>query len=954
MRHLRQLAFAAVMLLIAAVSFSQDAHSTPPRPAPVQFEQETLANGMRVIYAPLHTAPVVHVRVLYHVGSKDERPDRQGFAHMFEHMMFRGSANVAPEQHMKLIGDVGGNSNAFTSFDQTVYINTLPASHLDMALWLEADRMASFKVTDEIYKIERKVVAEEWRTRRNQPYGTMFEKVLEALFTKHSYRWAPIGNMDHLAAAPVSDLQEFFNKYYVPNNAILVVAGDFQIDEARKLVKRYYEWIPRGPDVKRNIPQEDPQTEAKRVQISETVPLPAVGVIFKAPPYASRDADILDIVGRILGNGGSSRLNRELVVSANPVAMQAFPYDATLEDVGVFGVAAITLAGKKVEDVEAGLNKVLDEVRANGVTQEELAKAKTQIRIGIIRGRETAEALASQLGSEALLTGDPSRVNDLDRIESITLDDINRAIKDYLRPEQATTAIVTSDVLAAMTGKGRKETDEAVKRAAEGAVAPSTEPVEARVISFPDDYPTTPPQPPISSGRPFEKGVENDINGIRTIVMHDSRLPLVSWSLTMRRGSHSDPQGKKGLAELTTDLVGRGAAGMAFPQWAEDLESRGISLSVSDGGDITRISGSCTTDQLGHAVLRCNQLLTQPNLDKQEFEKLKAQSISGLMVDLETPEDVADREIATIVYGDSVFGRHPTPASLGSITHDNVKAFFQAAYRPEDAILVIAGDITLERSKEVAEKLLSGWKPQGQQLPAVDYSKLDYDRELVVIDHPGAKQAAVRMGMPTYSIQSEDKFAGAVANRILTGGIDSRLQKYVRAEKGLAYSTYGVFSPSRQAGEFNGGTATAIETAVDAVQAMFHVIDKMRQEHVTEQELKSAQTRVAGGMLMQLQTIAQQAQYRVDGILNGYPIDYYDKYPERIAQITAEQVREVMQKYIDTQKLSVLIVAPASAVSEKMKQIGEVDVKPMPTKRDAPAHAPASQPAAKELLKKAA
>src|SRR5205085_11256165 len=213
-----------LIVLVPAAARAEDLNSVAiPAPAPIEYSEETLDNGLRVIYAPLHQAPVVHVRVLYHVGSRDERPDRQGFAHMFEHMMFRGSAHVKPEEHMKLINTVGGNSNAFTSFDETVYVNTIPANSTEMALYLEADRMASFKVNSEIYKTERKVVGEEWRIRQNRPYGTLGDDLAAAMFTTHSYRWTPIGNMQHLARAEVAELQDFFNTYYVPNNATLIV-----------------------------------------------------------------------------------------------------------------------------------------------------------------------------------------------------------------------------------------------------------------------------------------------------------------------------------------------------------------------------------------------------------------------------------------------------------------------------------------------------------------------------------------------------------------------------------------------------------------------------------------------------------------------------------------------------------------------------------------------------------
>src|SRR5688572_5874835 len=254
----------------------------------IEFTEETLANGMHVIYAPLHQAPVVHVRVFYHVGSKDERDDRNGFAHMFEHMMFRGSAHVAPEEHMKRIGGVGGYSNAFTSFDETVYVNTVPAQYLEMALWLEADRMASFKVSDEIFQTERKVVAEEWRMRMNRPYGNMYENFLKNAFTKHSYRWTPIGDMDQLRQATSNELQEFFNRYYVPNNATLVISGDIDVDEAKKLARRYYGWIPKGPQPSRaQIQEEPPVAEPRNVVVPQRVPMPAVVVGWHGPDYES-------------------------------------------------------------------------------------------------------------------------------------------------------------------------------------------------------------------------------------------------------------------------------------------------------------------------------------------------------------------------------------------------------------------------------------------------------------------------------------------------------------------------------------------------------------------------------------------------------------------------------------------------------------------------------------------
>jgi zinc protease len=352
-QHLNKITVFCVLFLLTSAASAQ---------RKIEFTEETLPNGLRVIYAPLRQTPVVHVRLLYHVGSRDERPDRQGFAHMFEHMMFRGSAHVGPDDFGKLVGIVGGDANAFTSFDQTTYVNTIPSNHLEMVLYLEADRMASFKVSEQIYRVERNVVAKEWGINFNQPYMSVFEEALRSIYTRHSYRWLPIGNMDHLKAAPVSDLQDFFNTYYVPNNACLVLAGDIDPAKARELVKKYFAWIPAGPPVVRDIPQEPEQTEARRLELKRTVPLPAIGIAFHIPPYQSNDHEALSLLSTILGQGRSSRLHRGLVDTETPLCVQAMALSYRMADQGLFGVAGVVLPGKDVAGVEAKLEEALKDV----------------------------------------------------------------------------------------------------------------------------------------------------------------------------------------------------------------------------------------------------------------------------------------------------------------------------------------------------------------------------------------------------------------------------------------------------------------------------------------------------------------------------------------------------------------------------------------------------------------
>jgi zinc protease len=932
MPQFRRLAFALLFVLTFVITSSHAAEKSDI--APVQFTEETLDNGLHVIYAPLKESPVVHVRVLYHVGSRDERPDRQGFAHMFEHMMFRGSAHVKPEEHMKLVGMVGGMSNAFTSFDQTTYINTVPANHLPMVLWLEADRMSSFKVSADIYRTERLVVAEEWRMRNmNQPYGTQMQDFLKLAFTKSNYRWTPIGDMNDLLKARPSELQEFFNKWYTPDNATLIIAGNINVDETKELVRKDFGWIPKSEQkpVRPNV-TEPPHDEPRREVQYQKVPLPAIVIGWQTPVYTSDDHYALTLLGMILGSGRTSRLDQALVSSQDPLAVEADAGEWQLEDNGIFIASAKALPGKSTEAVEKELNNVVTTLIEKGVTEDELDKAKTQMRTSIINGRKTATDVASILGEEAVFGKDANRVNTaMDRFNAVTVADIQAMAKKYLAHDRSSTLYIIPDP------KGEHAKAAATQAAAmkSATVAASTEPIKPRVVNFPSDYPTSPPMADIAKAPEFEKGTKSEVNGVQVIVMPDHRLPLVDWSLTMRRGSDAVPKEKQGLSGITAAMLRRGVKGMSYQELSTDLESRGIDIGVSDGGDFMRLGGSCTTDQLEHGIERSRQILLEPTFPEDEFKKLMAQSIADLADRLARPGPVASRELDFALYGDSPLGRYVTRETLQSITLDDVKNYYKEVFQPKDAIFIISGDVSPEQGKALAEKMLAGWK--GTDLPPVDYTlpAPAKKRHIILVDNTEGKQSTIYIGSRAFDIHNDDKFAGSVAGRILSDGIDSRLGKYVRAEKGYVYGVFGYFRPDRHGGAFMAQTDTKMETTADTIEAIFKVLNDMRSANVTDKELKEAQMRVAGGMAMEMQTIEQQAGRRVEGILNDYPIDYYDKYPARIAQVTADQVRDVMNKYVDPDEMTIVVVAPASEVKPQLEKLGEVEVMPMPMQRGA-------------------
>jgi zinc protease len=767
----------------------------------------------------------------------------------------------------------------------------------------------------------------------NQPYGNLYEEFLKQAYAKHSYRWTPIGNMEHLKAAAVNELQDFFNTYYIPNNAILVVAGDIDIDKTKKWVHDYYNWIPKGPTPPRLSPREPEQTEGKRAVVPANVPLPAVLVGVRLPAYTSDDQYAFGVLDEILGSGRSSRLSQRLVTGKDPLCTEAQAMYVPLEDGGIFGVFGMLLAGKKSDDVEKVLREEMTALAQNGVTPEELAKAKTQARLNVIRGRKTAEDIAKNVGEEWLFGNDPNRANtELAKIDKLTLADVQAVAKKYLETPRMTDLQMVPDPTGQLAKKAMAE----ARSTASAGVTPASEPVKPRVADFPPSYPTQPPVAAAVGSAQFNKGEEAQVNGLKVVTVTDHRLPLAGFTLALRRGSYNEPADKTGLAGLTAEMLRRGSGGIPYDTFNQTLDSKGIAIAVGDGGDHTNLLVTCPTEQLDEAVRLARLVLQKPDFPQDQFDKLKAQAVNGLMAELANPTTVCDRETSKLLYGDTPLGRSATPKSLQSIRLDDAKNFYAKIYHPQEAILLIAGDVTPERGRAIAQALTGGdWpnaKSEQASAPKLDIPPRPTKRAIVLVDNPGAPQAAIKMGVPAFTVASDEKYAGALANQILSGGIESRIMKYVRAEKGLAYFAHGVFMPGRVAGAFVGQTGTQVDKSADAIQAMFEVLEQTRKANVTDAELTDAKRRVAGRMVMQMQTIDAQAERRLEGILNGYPADYYDKYAARVASVTADQIREMMQRYVDPGIMQVVVVAPADPSKEKLSALGEVKVEAMPAK----------------------
>jgi zinc protease len=442
------------LLFVAATTFTSSAAVRPPK---LQYEMMTLPNGLTVVFSEDHSTPIVHLQLWYHVGSKNEKKGRTGFAHLFEHMMFKGSKNVAPEQHTSVIASVGGQSNAYTTDDETVFWETAPAQYLPLLLWLEADRMAALRIEKDTFVNEREVVKEERRMRvDNQPYGRLNEIIYENAFSVHPYKHPTIGSMADLEAASIEDVREFFESYYVPENATLVLVGDFEMAQARQLVTEYLGRVPKAArPVPRDIPKEPPQTAERRITVEAPWPLPAVVVAHHVTYDGNPDSYPLHIASKVLSDGQSSRIYQKLVYDKQ-LAVAAFGGANLIEDPNLFFAVAIVQPGKTPEEAANALIAELERLKTEPISDHELQRTKNQFARDYILGRESNQQKAMQLAHAVVIHRDVTTADgEFEIFQNITAADVQRVARTYFKPETRLVIFVMPSARPGVGAKGR-------------------------------------------------------------------------------------------------------------------------------------------------------------------------------------------------------------------------------------------------------------------------------------------------------------------------------------------------------------------------------------------------------------------------------------------------------------------------------------------------------------------
>ncbi|MBP6002166.1 MAG: insulinase family protein [Pyrinomonadaceae bacterium] len=906
-----------LVLLLAAITFMpQSGFAQAGKLPKIDNKEYRLKNGLRVVFHQDKSTPVVAVNVWYHVGSKNEATGKTGFAHLFEHMMFQGSKNYDTDYFTPL-QEAGGNINGTTNQDRTYYYETVPSNFLELALFLEADRMGGLleAMTQEKLDNQRDVVKNERRQRvDNQPYGTAFEKIGEIMFPKgHPYNWTTIGSLEDLQAASMDDVKSFFRQYYTPNNAVLVLAGDFDEKQAKKWVEQYFGPIAKGGDITRPN-QEMPKLDKEvRTEIEDPLaPLPRRYMAWHGTRQYGSDEAALDMLGNILSSGRGSRLQSNLIYGKE-MAQQVGAFNGSNEIAGVFQIQATARPGKSLDDIEKEINAEIERIKTEAPTADEVARARNSIESQTIFGLQTVLGKGGQLSNYAGYVGKPDYFQaDLDRYAKVTPADIQRVAKTYLGTNRLVMTYTPKRAAGPATrGNNAANQPTSVK---------SEKKDQAKIDAQAAKLPKAGPNPKLTLPA-IEKTKLS--NGLEVWMVEQKELPLISMNLVLKTGSSNEPDDRTGVSGLTTSLLDDGTKTRSAVDIANQLQSIGASVNAGGNWDSTNVSLLTLTKNLDKALEIYADVVTNPIFPATEVESLKARSLIGLRQQKANPNAIANVAYNKVLYGDHPYGRDNTEATLKAITRDDVVKYYDNTFRPNNGVLIAVGDINKADLKAKLETVFAGWKAGEVSTKSIPTPKKLDKTGIYLIDRPNSAQSVVSIGQVGIDRMNPDYFPVVVMNSILGGAITSRISMNLREDKGYTYGANSGYQYRRGAGPFRAGGDIQTAVTKEAIVEFMKELNGIRGSiPITEKELEYNKQSLIRRYPAGFETVGGMSAQLANLVVYGFPESYFNDYIGKINGVTLADVNRAANTYLDPSKMAIVIVGDRKVVEAGLKDLG--------------------------------
>jgi len=954
MRHFRKNSVWLILFafVVAAIPVGAQTPSAPPAKTPaktttqaasktaapkpttlevpsLKFDKYKLDNGLEVILSEDHRLPMVAVSLWYHVGPANELPGRTGFAHLFEHMMFEGSRHVPGSSHFHFLEAAGASDiNGTTDFDRTNYFETLPSNQLELALWLESDRMGYLpdKLDQANLSNQQDVVRNERRqSLENAPYGVVEEGLFHQLFPKeHPYYGEVIGSHLDIQSAKLEDVRNFFKLYYAPNNASLAIVGDFDPAKAKELVEKYFGPLKRGEEVPKIKALTPPISAERRLTVQDNVQLPRVYMAWLTSPiFKPGDAEA-DLSATILGGGKSSRLYKKLVYEKQ-IAQDVAVNQQSLILGSVFEVQATAKAGVKPEDLEKAITAEIDAFRKEGPTATEIARARNVIESQIVSRLETLGGfggVADRLNSYNHYLGTPDFLAaDIARYESASKESILAFAQGQLNNNQRA-------VVHGLPGKQDLGAEVATPKAPEKDPSKNNgEPVNADA-EWRKDAPKPGPASALHLPVPEKFKLSN---GLTVLFNERPGLPLVAANLVLHAGSAANPSDRPGLASMTARMLQQGTATRSALQIADRAADLGATLNSGAGADTTGVSTRALTRNFPEALELLADVALHPTLPQSEIERVRSERLTGIVQEKDDPFSLATRVLDLALYGPKHKYGYPdsgTTESIKAITRNDLENFWKQNYYPDDAALIVAGNIKLSVLKPLLEKQFSAWKA-GKPAATAMTSPDTTDAKLILVDRPGAPQTTLVCFSMGLARSTPDYAPVEVMNTDLGGLFSSRINMNLREAHGYTYGAFSFFQYHRTPGPFVAGSDVRTDVTAPATTEFFNELRKMRDTQMNADEMKLAKDSITRSMPGRFERGTDAVATFAELFTYDLPLDYFSKLPEHINAVTPEQAQSVAQKYILPDKIIVLAVGDRAKIEADMKKLnlGKVEVR---------------------------
>ncbi|MCM4160114.1 insulinase family protein [Antarcticibacterium flavum] len=901
----------------------------------VKFEKYELENGLNIVLHQDKSDPIVSVAIQYGVGSNREKKGRTGFAHLFEHMLFQESENVGQDQFFKKIQDVGGTLNGGTWQDGTIYYEVVPKNALEMVMWLEADRMGYFinTVTESAFANQQEVVQNEKRQRvDNNPYGHTNWVIDKHLYPDgHPYSWQVIGELEDLQSATVEDVKEFYDKFYGPNNATLVIAGDFEKAEAKELVEKYFGEIKRRQEVEPMEVQYASLNETKRLYHEDNfATAPQLNMVWPAVEQYSKDAYALDFLGEILSQGKKAPLYRVLVKDRK-LTSRPFAYNNPGEIAGQFRISVTANSGVDLDSIEAGINEAFALFEEEGVTERDIERIKAGLETDFYNGISSVLGKSFQLARYDVFKNDPGFITqDVENIKAVTKEDVIRVYNEYIKGQPF--------VLTSFVPKGQLELIAANSEKAEVVEEEITENVQTEVVDTEQEIEKTPSkidrskQPEVGEAPGLDvpdSWREELSNQMKVYGIEQTELPLVNFSIVLEGGHMLDDLTKNGVANLMTDIMMEGTANKTPEELEEEIDLLGANINMYTSNESIIIRGNTLKRNFDKTMDLVQEILLEPRWDEEEFDRIKTSTINGIKRNEANPNVIARNVYNKILYGEDHPFAHPvsgTVESVEAITIQDLKDFYNRNFSPSVSRAHIVGDVSKAETLAALKGLESGWEAKEVNIPEYEIAGDRDKASLYFVDVPDAKQSVIQIGYIALPRTSEDFYPAEVMNYKLGGSFSGNVNLILREEKGYTYGARSGFSGSKIPGTFTASSSVRTNTTGESVDIFRNAIKEYKQG-ISEEDLEFTKNALIKSNALRFETQGSLLGMLQEMSAYGLEPDYIEKEEEIVGAMTLEQHKELANKYLDESKMAYLVVGDAATQFEQFTDMGFDEVK---------------------------